>query len=466
MKFNGKRNGLLGVFDRIAAEVLLIFENLKSKIAFLNKKRNVIHDGKTEIIRNLSYLSPGENKESMYYGYLIKKLSLSLMVVFAGGLLAAGVDISGRPEKSFLTDGSIERDMVGGEIKEYELQARTEDGYIPIDVTVSPRKMSKKEVDEALPEFWDRLFEKALCENESKDAVSMKLNLVKSIPEYPFSIEWSSSDLEILSPISGEIGEINSPTEVILSAHFRYGGEQYDNDYPIKVVPGSLPDSEKEKRDFTKYIENLEKNTVEEDEFALPDSFNGKSIKWNYKKSESGLYILIAVFAIAFLIYKMSDKDLRDKLEEKRKVMKDAYPDIIQKYALYTKAGMTLRNAFFKIADSGDKKPNPIYSEMLYTCREIKSGKSEEDGYHEFGQRCGLSEYIRLSAILSQNIKRGSSNFQTRLREELDSARRESLQNLRKLAEEASTKLLLPMVMILMIVMVMILLPAFSGMNI
>lgn len=51
-----------------------------------------------------------------------------------------------------------------------------------------------------------------------------------------------------------------------------------------------------------------------------------------------------------------------------------------------------------------------------------------------------------------------------RLREENDNAIREQINRSRQIGEEASTKLLVPMVMMLGIVMVIIMIPAFGTM--
>ena len=51
-----------------------------------------------------------------------------------------------------------------------------------------------------------------------------------------------------------------------------------------------------------------------------------------------------------------------------------------------------------------------------------------------------------------------------RLREENDNAIREQINRIRQIGEEASTKLLVPMVMMLGIVMVIIMIPAFGTM--
>ena len=131
---------------------------------------------------------------------------------------------------------------------------------------------------------------------------------------------------------------------------------------------------------------------------------------------------------------------------------------------------MTVRGAFQKIASDFERKRegmagrHPAYEEMLYTCRELKSGVSEGAAYEHFGRRAGRQEYIRLSTLLMQNLKRGNSTLLERLREEADKAGEERLMQSRRLGEEAGTRLLVPMVLMLAVVMVMIMAPAFSAM--
>ena len=93
----------------------------------------------------------------------------------------------------------------------------------------------------------------------------------------------------------------------------------------------------------------------------------------------------------------------------------------------------------------------------------FRSGVSEGRSYEHFGRRTGLQEYVRLSTLLMQNLKRGNSALLERLREEADKAWEEQLQQGRRMGEEAGTKLLVPMVMMLAVVMVMIMVPAFSA---
>ena len=212
------------------------------------------------------------------------------------------------------------------------------------------------------------------------------------------------------------------------------------------------------------------------------------------------LIIGIALFSIFFLVAcKKVAKDVAENVTEKtiaKEVTKEAAEEYIEKigkkelktlkwvdlYSALTKKmpslahaidnlDMSVRGAFQKIAYhyEQDRKEgraeSPIYEEMLCACRQLQAGMSEGAVYENFGKRTGLQEYVRLCSLLMQNLKKGNSTLLQRLREEVEKAHAEQLQNSRKLGEEAATKLLLPMMMLLAVVMLMIMIPAFSSMG-
>jgi len=56
------------------------------------------------------------------------------------------------------------------------------------------------------------------------------------------------------------------------------------------------------------------------------------------------------------------------------------------------------------------------------TCYELQSGRSETEAYAHFGKRCQVQAYMKLSALLSQNIRKGSNDLLRVLRQEADNA--------------------------------------------
>ncbi len=461
--FPGKRKGILGVFDSAAAQSLLIAEKIKKG----TRGKTCIYPGVIsggEVARNLSALNPGENKEEVYYSYVIRKMSLTILVFIAGCAVAILVGVSSKSAQK--EDGRIKRDAAGGDVKEVSLYAETADGEFPVELTVFPRQMSRKETDELAEKIFEEIEGMILGENPSKDAVSEDLNLKIGEKIKPFKIEWFCSDPELISLLDGKTAKVKKDTSVVLTALLRYSDFLYERDIDITLVPKVLSAKEKARDELNEGLIGAERDSAEDEIFVLPEKIGDVKVAWHRKKDHTGIYLLAASLAVAILIYKMSDKDLKDKLENKKRLLKRAYPELLQMLALYTGAGLSVRNAFMKIAASGADTNSPVYDEMLLTCREIKSGRSEEEAYSEFGNRCGLQEYIRVSAYLGQSLKRGGTDLRERLREEISGAQTERIQNCRKLTEEASTKLLLPMVMMLVVVMVMILLPAFSNMDI
>ena len=143
-----------------------------------------------------------------------------------------------------------------------------------------------------------------------------------------------------------------------------------------------------------------------------------------------------------------------------------SYPQLVTTLALLIGAGMPVSKAWGRMAGRYKKNgtvKNAAYEEICYTWNEIQDGVGERKAYENFGKRTGVREYVRLSTFLTQNLKKGSSTLLQQLKEESVQAEELRIQNARKLSEEATTKLLLPMVMLLVVVMVMIMVPAFSN---
>lgn len=168
------------------------------------------------------------------------------------------------------------------------------------------------------------------------------------------------------------------------------------------------------------------------------------------------LWILFTGAAVA--IFFLMDKDLRDQIQKRREKLRMGYSDLVHKLALYLVAGMSVRSAFFQIGGENEL--------VGYACREMKAGQAEQLAYEHFGKRAGTREYVKLSTLLCQNLKKGNSTLLARLEEEAVISAEGRLQSSKKLGEEAGTKLLIPMVMQLAMTMLMIMVPAFSMMGV
>lgn len=134
---------------------------------------------------------------------------------------------------------------------------------------------------------------------------------------------------------------------------------------------------------------------------------------------------------------------------------------------------MSVRGAFFKIADEYMNQRNThcsetryAYDELLVACRNMQSGMPEAEAYAQFGRRCGLSVYLRFSALLTQNLRKGNSRLLSRLSLEAAEAMEQHRAAVIAIGAEAGTKVLLPMVLLLIVVLIVLLAPAFLSVNI
>ena len=193
-------------------------------------------------------------------------------------------------------------------------------------------------------------------------------------------------------------------------------------------------------------------------------------------------------FAV-FVIISSSQKEKEEKKKEFREMKLD-YPQIINKFNLYIKSGMTIRKAWFKIAGEYEKDQKEkeqisakacgrkkAYEEMVNVMYKISGGASEGECYEEYGIRCNLSEYRKFGMMLSQNLRKGTRGLTELLEREAEDAF-EQRKNLAKkeggaappggakAGEEAGTKLMIPLFLMLIIVFAIVIVPAFFSIRI
>ncbi len=449
----------MGVFNPIARWLYRLICRLKIPLP-----------GCRQVERDLWQLYPGKDREQLICDYYVKKIAMALLICALGIFLGVLLGIRGELDK-VLKEGVVIRGSVQDGPVELELSTELESGEKGyFSVTVEPCLLTKEEAELLYKAFVQKLPELILGENTSLQSVCKDLVLEERYEKFPFVVEWSSSRPDILTG-GGMVLSAEKAEEVILKATITYEGMKWQTELPIGIVQESLPPKEQELKALTELLRSSEASGRENAEWYLPETYQGRTLIWEQKQESSSRTFVAGAIVVAILVFFLGDKDLHDELEKKRKLMNQAYPNVVQKLALYLGAGLTVRSAFQKMAaeTEGDKTVSDsnrmIAEEIGYTCREILSGVSESIAYEHMAKRIGTKEYLRLSTLLVQNLKKGNGILLKCLREEADKATLEQLQNCRKLGEEASTKLLVPMVLFLVVVMVMIMLPAFSAMG-
>ena len=423
----------------------------------------------SRILTKLQKLYPGKETKQLLSRYYVEKLGLMLTVILAGTVLGTMVSVQAEGQRR-LQNGSVTRGNYREPEQKVELNASVEGlGELCLGLDVTGRVPDKETVDELESEFWEVLQASCLAENVSWDGVCEELALKESVKGFPFTVEWSSDAPHIVDD-EGNVKELTGGEEekVTLTAKISYDEWEWLHTIQVTVI-SSLTEEELLYRELEQVLIKQEHESRQEAEVLLPVTWQGKKIQWKEQLENHGLTLWVLAMAAGVGIFFLKDKDLDTQLQERQKLLRDAYPGIVHKLELYLGAGLTTRGAFVKIAEEylhkrqEGKEAHPAYEEMLHTCRELGMGMAETKVYERFGGRCGSQEYVRLGALLAQNAVKGSRGLSGRLREEAETALKEQMQHSRQLGEEASTKLLVPMVMMLGIVMVLIMIPAFGS---
>ena len=221
-------------------------------------------------------------------------------------------------------------------------------------------------------------------------------------------------------------------------------------------------------------ISNLvqkENKNQESDWLELPQIWENKKLIWRNTSNEieKGIGVLIFISPI-FLLFR-ERQILEEKRKQERQQMLRDYPEIVSKLTLLLSAGVNLRKAVERIGKdymnynrvNGERK---AYEILVEICEEMERGVAESEAYERIGEKSGLLSYRTLSALLVQHLQKGSQGIELMLEEEAEKAQEMRKQQARILGEQASTKLLFPMVLMLLIVFVILLVPAwifFSG---
>lgn len=417
----------------------------------------------------LKTLHPSGNKEAQIRWFLAEKTALCLLTIFAGCVIAVLMEIKDQGN-GYLQDGRLlnRQEYSEGGYTAYLTASIGEDAAHTMELTIEERQYTADEIQEMLPSFYEALEKAVLGENVSADHVDQKVNLIEAVKGYPFQIEWSSSDKDILDQY-GVFGEkISEEGDVVtLTADISYRDFVEIYSFPLMIYPMELSREEQIRRDLQQKLDEVVRLSPEETEILLPEEVDGIKIVWSEQKKQNALILLLLVIGSSAAVFWGKSNDLDKKIKERSEQMLLDYPEVVSKMTLFIGAGMTVRGAWKKlVSDYRHRREHGqqvryIYEEMLFTLYEMESGIGELEAYQHFAVRCQVQKYVKFAALLEQNIRLGAKGFLTELNKEAKDAFEERKSTAKQLGETAGSKLMLPMFLMLGIVMVVIMVPSF-----
>ncbi len=404
-----------------------------------------------------------KGREARYFFLVLIVSNLAATVLFGVQILNG------------ISESEITRNTYGGgeKIEDFEVTLEGELREEAFQVEVGEQEYSYQETLSMFEEIMSKLDKVVLGENKSFDRVEHDLNLAVYLNDYPVEIRWEMSRYDVID-VEGKILEDydNEEGELVeLRGTVYYAEEMAVYTANAMIFPEAASEKEKWMKKIKELIQSEEKKTREDEVFVLPSSIDGKKIEWRKAEESTGYYIMLLGIVTAIFIPFKKIQDEREQKKKRQEQMLRDYPEMISKFTLLLSTGMTLKAVWIKIIQTYEETKNQtgkreVYEEMCFAYREMQGGIPEKDAYERFGQRCGLISYMKLGALLSQNIKKGSKGLAELLALESIQAFEERKSSARKLGEEAGTKLMVPMFAMLAVVLVMVVVPAFLSMQI
>ncbi|KWX73335.1 type II secretion protein F [Paenibacillus riograndensis] len=154
--------------------------------------------------------------------------------------------------------------------------------------------------------------------------------------------------------------------------------------------------------------------------------------------------------------------DLHKKVRQREQNISFELPELLNSIVLLVGAGETVQRAIIRCVDSckGDTS-HPLYKELHQMTAEWDSGYSFQQAFENFSKRCAVQEVSLFTTTVLLNYRRGGADFVLALRDlsRMLWEKRKAISRTR--GEQASSKLVFPMVVIFLIVIVLVGTPAF-----
>lgn len=399
-------------------------------------------------------------------------------VMFCAATIALLTEISGQGVMQNFGKVRINREDYGGNSVNHQLQMQIEgEKSENVEIQVSPRMYSEEEVQSLFRQAMNKLDQVILGENETADHVVKPLCFPQELEGYPFAISWEPGRYDVMD-MNGRINQdavLEEDPEgegvlVKITGILRYGTEEAAYNTQVLVF-ADVEETETIRNQVLNAARQAEEVSREEKSFVLPERVNGRTVRWRFRK-ESKVMLVLMLGAVICVFLVVQERQKKEKLRKDRKEqMLFDYPEIVSQFTMLMGAGMTAKNVWKKItADYCGQKERggrvrDAYEEMVITLQEMQSGIPEAECYERFAARCGLVPYMKMGALLSQNLRKGAKGTSDMLKMEAIQAMEDRKSRARRLGEEAGVKLLLPMLLMLVIVLVIVVVPAFLSID-
>lgn len=403
----------------------------------------------------------------------MKKRKVKIGILF--GLFLVGGFYLDQAEESLNDNFSLQRNPIGGEVQNYDLILNAENVLedYPYSLQVEPVLPDEEEIQGYFQSAKEEI-ENTICMGEdSVDHITEGICLRESYVDGKIAADWVFDNYDVMESDGSLIASNVPQNGILVQADVYLSGfdRQEIYHFGFTVFPPELTAAEKYLSNISKNL-NKQMNQAGTQTISLPKEVEGSPLNWSLKKENYFIKILFLEIIIGCgLVFLAREQKVKERKREENQMLMD-YPEIVSKIRVLTCSGMSLKYAMNRIAASYIKKrenktlqKRVIYEAIIKMNREIQDGANEKDSLVRFGEGTGLRCYRRLVALLIEQEQKGTAGLNEKLKQEAEDAFAVRKATAKKLGEEATTKMLFPMILMLGIVMAIVIVPAIIGLD-
>lgn len=421
--------------------------------------RHFCHEEKTkERIRRLEVV-PTQKLDAMTRMHAVKNAAVCMGILFGCSLISAifyFADQSGR-------DNVIERADYQGQPKEYDIYMSIDGEESVYVLQVEPVAYTEEEFYLQVNRIDAELRKSMLNENEDAEHICTDLLLDSRDSTGVFLIRWSSDYPEYVTSF-GQVrtDSLEHDVAVTLTAEIVYQDYTACRSYKITVRADKGNNIEKSEIDIAgQSLEQLELDSRHDKTIEIPEELSGVAVSvYPGHRNNAAVVMAFAVFGCGFFVWWRQHR-LQEKMRDRDNMLNKQYPALVNKLSLLLETGMTLKYSLSRITAEAQEH-SLLIQELEYTLREIDAGVDEATAYEQLGARLALPCYVRIMNQLSQNLRLGTRDLRRLMEEEVHMSVETRMELAKKKGEEASAKLVFPMIVLLAVIMVIIIMPAMA----
>jgi hypothetical protein len=413
-----------------------------------------------------------------------KKMSIAVLGVLLITLLAGAYDITHKndieviPDEVNVNGNVLERPEFGEGSKETRLEATYKIGEIEETYSYDIKVGQQIPSDEECVKWVSENLESSLLNgNESLDKVTKDLKPAKTSTKTGAVISWETSDASVVDD-EGKITRKENGKgsgKATLTATVKKGEAVATKAFKVVVLEAE-PLSEVQQLAQAKENVNysLEQAAAIDraGETTLLTKYKDVEVTWEKpepaKNHKSITLFIVGLIFLALLIY-LSDRNIDGEIKKRKQMILIDYPSFLNKLSILIMSGMNLPKSFEKIAhdyqterERGTKQ-RPLYEEIVRMVEGMNGGAVFTDALNDFASRCKTREILKLASILDTSQKRGGGDLVSTLKTQSVEAWESRKSVAKRKGEEASTKLLFPLLLMLGAVLIIVMVPAFMS---